>query len=145
VPFFLQDGPQLGTGDGTILEPLDLPQDFAVLLLMPNGAKKPSTAQVYADFDARNGADGFEARLATLRETLAMVHRARDLAALPKNDLASSPLAARIEAEGAFRADVSGAGPTLYGLFLHTADARRAARALKSLGRIWVTVPAWYG
>ena len=26
------DGPQLGTGDGTTLEPLDLPQDFVVLL-----------------------------------------------------------------------------------------------------------------
>ena len=35
VPFFLADGPQLGTGDGTTLEPLDLPQDFWVVLLAP--------------------------------------------------------------------------------------------------------------
>ena len=31
-------GPQLGTGDGSTLEPLRLPQDYAVLLLLPDGA-----------------------------------------------------------------------------------------------------------
>ncbi|NUR74836.1 MAG: hypothetical protein HOQ28_00945, partial [Thermoleophilia bacterium] len=50
-----------------------------------------------------------------------------------------------LRAHGAFRADVSGAGPTLFGLFNRTADAARAARALGHLGRTWVTVPAWYG
>ena len=37
--------------------------------------------------------------------------RPRDLAALPPNDLASSPLADELRALGAFRADVTGAGP----------------------------------
>ncbi|HEV7641698.1 MAG TPA: hypothetical protein VGO39_12600 [Gaiellaceae bacterium] len=145
VPFFLRDGPQLGTGDGTMLEPLDLPQDFAVLLLLPNGTQKQSTAEVYADFDRRGGALGFDERAAALRSGLAGVRRPRDLASLPPNDLSSSPLAAELRAHGAFRADVSGAGPTLYGLFNRTADARRAARALGHLGRTWITVPAWYG
>jgi 4-diphosphocytidyl-2-C-methyl-D-erythritol kinase len=145
VPFFLRDGPQLGTGDGTTLEPLDLPQDFAVVLLLPVGATKGSTADVYARFDARGGADGFDERLQAMRDALARVRRPRDLAALPPNDLARSPLAARLRAEGAFRADVSGAGPTVYGLFNRNADADRAARALKGFGRVWVTVPAWYG
>jgi 4-diphosphocytidyl-2-C-methyl-D-erythritol kinase len=145
VPFFLYDGPQLGTGDGTTLEPLDLPQDFAVLLLLPHGETKPSTSAVYAAFDARDGADGFEARAAALRDALAAVRRPRDLAALPPNDLASSPLADELRAAGAFRADVSGAGPTLYGLFHSTDDARRAERGLKPLGRTVLTVPAWYG
>jgi 4-diphosphocytidyl-2-C-methyl-D-erythritol kinase len=145
VPFFLHDGPQLGTGDGTTLEPLDLPQDFAVLLLLPAGATKPSTAEVYSDFDARSGADGYDARLAELRETLGRIRRPRDFAELPPNDLARSPLVERILAEGAFRADVSGAGPTLYGLFHRTADAQVAARRLRGLGRTWITHPAWYG
>ena len=145
VPFFLDDGPQLGTGDGTTLEPVDLPQDFAVLLLLPRDAHKPSTAEVYAAFDARGGEAGFGERAAALRTALASVRRPRDLAALPPNDLASSPLAAELRAHGAFRADVSGAGPTLYGLFNRTADAKRAARALGHLGRLWITVPAWYG
>lgn len=145
VPFFLHDGPQLGTGDGTTLEPLDLPQDFVVLLLLPKGAHKPSTADVYADFDARGGAAGFGTRVAALREALAAVRRPRDLAALPPNDLASSPLADELRAHGAFRADVSGAGPTVYGLFHRKADAQRARHALRRLGRFWVTIPAWYG
>jgi len=145
VPFFLNDGPQLGTGDGTDLAPLDLPQDYAVLLLLPAGARKESTAAVFGRFEARDGVDGFAERSAALRRLLAAVRRPRDLAALPVNDLASSPLADELRAHGAFRADVSGAGPALYGLFNRTADAKRAARALGHLGRIWVTVPAWYG
>ena len=64
---------------------------------------------------------------------------------LPANDLVRSPLSAELVAHGAFRADVSGAGPTLYGLFHRRADASRAAGALKHLGRTWITVPVWYG
>jgi len=145
VPFFLRDGPQLGTGDGTALETLELPQDFAVLLLLPKDARKPSTAEVYAEFDRRGGDVGFDERAASLRSALATVRRPRDLATLPPNDLASSPLAAELRAHGAFRADVSGAGPTVYGLFHRTDDAKRAAGVLGHLGRTWSTVPAWYG
>jgi 4-diphosphocytidyl-2-C-methyl-D-erythritol kinase len=145
VPFFLADGPQLGSGDGTALEPLDLPQDFAVLLVVPRGARKTSTADVYASFDARAGAEGFEDRAAALRSALAAVRRPRDLAELPANDLASSPLAARLLKLGAFRADISGAGPTVYGLFHNRAVARTALRELRGAGRGWVAVPAWYG
>jgi 4-diphosphocytidyl-2-C-methyl-D-erythritol kinase len=145
VPFFLYDGPQLASGDGTILERLELPQDFYVLLLLPKGAQKDSTEGVYAAFDAREGATGFEERAAELRAALAGVRRARDLALLPPNDLASSPFADELRAHGAFRADVSGAGPVVYGLFTKKADATRARRALRRLGRLWITIPAWYG
>jgi 4-diphosphocytidyl-2-C-methyl-D-erythritol kinase len=145
VPFFLTNGPQLGTGTGTALEPLDLPQDYWVVLLLPHGETKASTADVYAAFDERSGADGFDERLAHLTDALARSRRPRDLAALPPNDLASSPHAGRLLELGAFRADVSGAGPTVYGLFLHRDPALVAERALRPLGRTWLTVPAWYG
>ena len=142
IPFFLTPGPQLGTGDGSTLEPLDLPQDYFVLLVLPNTARKESTAAVYARFD---GADGFDERRAQLLDTIARARRPRDLAALPANDLASSPLAAEFTAFGAFRADVSGAGPAVYGLFHHRSAAEAAARAFASRARVWITVPAWYG
>jgi 4-diphosphocytidyl-2-C-methyl-D-erythritol kinase len=145
VPFFLEPGPALATGTGTELERLDLPQDFWVVLLLPEGAHKSSTADVYAAFDARGGEAGFDERRGALREALGNVRRRRDLAALPPNDLASSPLASRLLEHGAFRADVSGAGPAVYGLFVQRAAAARAARELRALGRTWVTVPAWYG
>jgi 4-diphosphocytidyl-2-C-methyl-D-erythritol kinase len=145
VPFFLASGPQLGTGTGAHLEPLDLPQDYWVVLLLPHDTRKLSTAEIYADFDRRGGADGFDERREQLVRALHEVRRPRDLAALPPNDLASSPHAETMRSLGAFRADVSGAGPTVYGLFLHREPAVVAARELRSLGRMWITVPTWYG
>jgi 4-diphosphocytidyl-2-C-methyl-D-erythritol kinase len=145
VPFFLVDGPQLGSGDGTELEPLDLPQDFWVLVLVPHGTVKTSTADVYSAFDVRRDVPGFAERRQTLLDGVEEVKRPRDLAALPPNDLASSPLAAELRAAGAFRADVSGAGPALYGLFHHRRDADAAKRALRRLGKVWIAAPAWYG
>jgi 4-diphosphocytidyl-2-C-methyl-D-erythritol kinase len=145
VPFFLADGPQLGSGDGTELRPLELPQDFWVLVLLPHGARKTSTADVYAAFDARRDVAGFAERRRSLLDGLAQVERPRDLAALPPNDLLGSPLAEELRATGAFRADVSGAGPAVYGLFHHRRDADSARRALRRLGRTWLALPAWYG
>ena len=145
VPFFLADGPQLGRGDGSELAPLDLPQDYWVVLALPQGAGKDSTAAVYRSFDERDGARGWEQRRDALDQALGAVRRPRDLAALPPNDLASSPLAAELLRLGAFRADVSGAGPTVYGLFHHRRRAEAARRALRSAARTWLTVPVWYG
>jgi 4-diphosphocytidyl-2-C-methyl-D-erythritol kinase len=145
VPFFLRDGPQLGRGDGSELTPLDLPQDYFVLLALPQGARKPSTRSVYEAFDAREGAVGFDERRVALETALAAIRRPRDLAALPPNDLASSPLSDELRAAGAFRADVSGAGPVVYGLFHHRRHAQAARRALRGRADTWLTVPAWYG
>jgi 4-diphosphocytidyl-2-C-methyl-D-erythritol kinase len=144
VPYFLQHGPQLGSGDGTELEPLDLPQDYWVLLVLPRNTSKTSTGEVYAAFDARGGERGYAMRAAALRDALADVRRPRDLAALPPNDLASSPLAGELRALGAFRAEVTGAGPTVYGLFLHGDNARAARKQMSPKGRTWLTAPAWY-
>jgi 4-diphosphocytidyl-2-C-methyl-D-erythritol kinase len=145
VPFFLVDGPQFGRGDGSELEAVDLPQDYWIVVALPLGATKESTAAVYRRFDDRAGADGWETRNATLQKALASVRRPRDLAALPPNDLASSPLAAELLRLGAFRADVSGAGPAVYALFHHRRHAGAARRALRSTARTWLTVPVWYG
>jgi 4-diphosphocytidyl-2-C-methyl-D-erythritol kinase len=145
VPFFLADGPQLGEGEGTELTPLALPQDYFVLLVHPHDASKASTGAAYDEFDRRGGAEGWEDRRAALRDALGRVERPRDLAALPANDLASSPLADELRALGAFRADVSGAGPVVYGLFHHRHVALEAQRRMRARGRTWVTEPAWYG
>jgi 4-diphosphocytidyl-2-C-methyl-D-erythritol kinase len=145
VPFFLADGPQLGAGDGGELSPLDLPQDYWVVLVLPRAVRKPSTRAVYAAFDRREGYVGFEERRAALLAALERVGRPRDLAELPPNDLASSPLAGELRDLGAFRADVSGAGPAVYGLFHHRDAAKAARRALRGAGESWLTAPSWYG
>jgi 4-diphosphocytidyl-2-C-methyl-D-erythritol kinase len=142
TPFFLTDGPQLGRGTGSHLEPIDLPQDFWIVLVLPQDIRKESTARVYDAFD---GGDGFSDRRAELLAALAAVRRPADLAALPPNDLARSPLADELVAGGAFRADVTGAGPAVYGLFEEEQEARAAANRSRPHGRVWVTTPAWYG
>ena len=136
VPFFLTLGTQLGTGDGSTLERIELPRDYTVLLLFPNGAVKESTRAVYARFDR-------EARFEQRRRYLLEALTTGDIASFPPNDLASSPLAARVTELGAFRADVTGAGPAVYGLFADARQAERAAGSLRGLGRTLVVAPAW--
>jgi 4-diphosphocytidyl-2-C-methyl-D-erythritol kinase len=141
IPFFLGLGAQLATGDGTKLERVDVPTGYSVLLVVPDGETKESTGAVYAAFDDRRGADGFAERAAAVVAAFASPATVRDLAALPPNDLASSPLARELEAAGAFRADVSGAGPTVYGLFEDHEAARHAAGLLADSGATYVVRP----
>ena len=94
------------------LEPLDLPQDYWVVLALPHGAVKESTAAVYralrrATRRGRLGGAAGSARPSPRRRQ----HGRATSRACRRNDLASSPLAAELRVLGAFRADVSGAGP----------------------------------
>jgi 4-diphosphocytidyl-2-C-methyl-D-erythritol kinase len=147
VPFFLTPGPKLAEGAGESLRPLELPQDYWVLVALPRFARKGSTAEVYRRFDALDGGEDFEGRREAFLEALAAVRRPRDLAAFPPNDLAAaagrSPLVDELVERGAFRADVSGAGPAVYGLFHHRAEAAHAARRLRPKARVWLVAPVW--
>ncbi|HEY7197777.1 MAG TPA: hypothetical protein VH306_11365 [Gaiellaceae bacterium] len=147
VPFFLAPGPKLAEGAGERLALLELPQDFWVVVALPRAARKTSTGDVYARFDELGGGPGFPERRAALLEALGSARRPRDFAAFPPNDLAGAAgggnLAAALAEAGAFRADVSGAGPAVYGLFHHRPQAVRAARSLGRGIRSWVTVPVW--
>jgi 4-diphosphocytidyl-2-C-methyl-D-erythritol kinase len=141
VPYFLRSGSQLATGDGTEMTPVQLPTDYGVVVVVPNGVVKTSTRAVYDTFDERDGAPGFDARAEELTKALRSVTTARDLAALPANDLAASPIADELRRAGAFRADVSGAGPAVYALFEHHSEAERAASDFVSRGTTFVTRP----
>ena len=141
VPFFLRRGPQLATGDGSNLAPVSLPLDYWVVVALPAGIRKESTEAVYDRFDERGGAAGFDTRRTALLAALEGIREAESLAALPENDLASSPLATELGRHGAFRADVSGAGPAVYGLFQRREDAERAAAGLGTVARTWIAQP----
>jgi 4-diphosphocytidyl-2-C-methyl-D-erythritol kinase len=141
VPFFLTDGPQLATGDGTTLSPVTLPRDYTVLLALPEGDTKTATGDVYAAFDGRRGEDGYEERRVALLAALQDLSSPADLARLPSNDLASSPLSAELAAAGALRADVTGAGPVVYGIFASETDAAAVADAVGVKARTWMTSP----
>ncbi|HET8969220.1 MAG TPA: hypothetical protein VFN06_07315 [Gaiellaceae bacterium] len=141
VPFFLRAGAQVASADGTELTAVELPLDYHIVLVVPHEETKLSTAAVYDAFDERSGADDFPERTAAFHHALESMTEARDLARLPANDLASSAISRELAAAGAFRADVSGAGPVAYGLFDHAADAVEAAAALTHAGRTIVTRP----
>ena len=147
VPFFLAPGPKLVGGAGELVEPVTVPQDYAVVVALPHDVAKRSTGEVYARFDELGGGARFDERAVELRSAIAACEHARDLARLPPNDLAEASgaraAAARLAELGAFRADVNGAGPSAYGLFARRRDAEQASSALRSSARTWVTVPVW--
>jgi 4-diphosphocytidyl-2-C-methyl-D-erythritol kinase len=148
VPFFLEPGPKLAEGAGERLTPLPgLPLDYWIVLALPDGAEKRGTADVYARFDELGGAAAFADRGAALRAALARCREPRDLVALPPNDLSEaagrSQLVDELLAAGAFRADVSGAGPAVYALFEELRAAERAAASIEAAAGVWVTRPVW--
>ena len=145
VPFFLGGQQQLGEGDGSDLSALGLPAGYWVLLALPFTERKESTASIYRLFDERSGAVGFPERRQSLLAALDEVVEARHLALLPRNDLATSPLSTELERLGSFRADVTGAGPTVYGLFTDETCARQAAQALADRAETWITQPRAIG
>lgn len=147
VPFFLEPGPKLAEGAGELLTAVDLPQDFWVVIVLPGDAAKTSTGEVYRRYDELGGGRGFAERRAALVHALARLRSPGDLVALPPNDLADASGAAsgaeELRRAGAFRADVSGAGPAVYGLFADRREARAATRRLGRGKRCWIAPPVW--
>jgi 4-diphosphocytidyl-2-C-methyl-D-erythritol kinase len=148
VPFFLTPGPKLAEGAGERLSPLELPQDYWVLVALPRRARKGGTGAVYRRFDELGGGAGFTERKAALLDALAACRRPRDFAAFPLNDLAqpaegSAHLVEELRERGAFRADVTGSGPAVYGLFHQREHAAAAARRLRLRARVWIAAPVW--
>jgi 4-diphosphocytidyl-2-C-methyl-D-erythritol kinase len=147
VPFFLTHGPKLAEGAGEKLTPLALPQDFWMVVALPKNAVKPSTGDVYRRYDELGGGARFGERRTALVEALTSAREGRDLAGLPPNDLAEAAgrpavLDDLCEA-GAFRADVSGAGPAVYGLFGQQVGAEEAAAQIEARASAWVAQPVW--
>lgn len=147
VPFFLDPGPKLAEGAGERLTPLELPQDYWVLVVFPRSARKGSTREVYDRFDRLGGAAGFEERRQALLRALETATRPRHFAAFPRNDLTEAAgggsLTADLRAAGAFRADVCGAGPAVYGLFHRLEEAKEASRRSRRGARTWIAAPVW--
>ena len=146
VPFFLADGPQLGTGDGTILAPLDLPQDFWIVLALPHDAEKR------VDGDRLRRLRRARRRAGLGRAPRRAARRARRACAAR----ATSPRCRRTTSRArrsptscarSARSAPTSAAPARPCTASSTTGGRREAaqRALKRVARTWLTAPAWYG
>ena len=124
VPFFLTRRPAARDGNGHGPRAASsLPQDYWIVLVLPHDERKESTAAVYARFD---GAAGFDERRAELLDASgAFAARPTSRAAAERPRVVAAGVDDSREL-GAFRADVSGAGPAVYGLFVR--ERRRARR-----------------
>ena len=145
VPFFLADGPQIGRGDGSELEVVDLPQDYWVVVALPLGATKDSTAAVYRRFDDRAGADGWTTRRAALQRPSppsrgpATLPRCRRTISRRRRSRTSSSGSERSVQTSAAQARPS-TGSSIIGV-----TPKAARQALRSAAHTWLTVPVWYG
>ena len=122
-----------------------------MLVALAREVEKGSTGAVYARFDELGGGAGFERAEGRAARALAGVRRPPTSPRFRRTTSPRlgrrGPLAAELLAAGAFRADVSGAGPAVYGLFEAAGErARRRADwpSGKGLGRCTrlVTSPA---
>lgn len=137
VPFFLS-GAETGfcTGRGDRVQALpDFPRGHAFVVVP--AADGLSTADVYA---ASEPNPAFRADEGELIRRMHTVRRAADVAALMANDLEAAALRLRPEVAGALEqlrsagalaAQVSGSGPTAFGLFEHRDAANEAAAGIK--------------
>ena len=143
VPFFLGDGPAVGSGRGERLAPA--PPHASVPLVLVNPGFPLGTRDVYARLEPRDFTDGSAVR----RLVAALAAGPRAIAACLVNGLERSAArlwpgldevkAALVEA-GALGAVMSGSGPTVVGVAPSMAGARRIQAALAGRPwRCWVT------
>ena len=138
VPFFLETGPAVGRGIGTILSPLDLPPYWYVLL---NPGLAISTSWVYGNLDlqalAVTGAPVPGSWNGSHPETWV----ANDLETVTlKRYPELREFLAGLSRAGARAQGMSGSGPTLFGLFQEAEAAQAAAAQLRQNFSGWLAV-----
>lgn len=136
VPFCMTKKPALCEGIGEIITPVGLSKKKIYVVVAKN-AQKLSTARVYSDFDADptrfNGSHadvirGLESGNASLiKSGMANVFEKNIFASCPEVDA----LRERLLTLGAFAARMTGAGPTVFGLFEKRFEAVRALEVLR--------------
>jgi 4-diphosphocytidyl-2-C-methyl-D-erythritol kinase len=138
VPFLIEGGTALGTGTGGTIAPLpDAPPHWVVLIAIASGDTR-KTAEMYGRLGANDIGDGATARRqveAVRRGTLdyGAVGSAFNRAAADRWPQTAAALRA-LRAADAAAASVSGAGPSVFGLYEKRAVALGALASLRAAG-----------
>ena len=131
VPFFLVGKPCLAKGRGEILEPVELPKFWYVLI---NPGFPVSTQWVYRNLNLTKNIENININISKVSENLAAIQRLliNDLEAVTLRkhyeiqELKDALLA--LDATGAL---MSGSGPTVFGVFLNKGKAKKAFEQIK--------------
>ena len=136
VPFCLTKTPALCEGIGEIITPVSL-SSKRVWVVVAKNAQKPSTAQIYSEFDNSpvkfrgSHMDVIRAletgELSLYKKGMHNVFEDNVFASVPKAKMLSEQIAHL----GAFAVQMTGAGPTVFGLFEKKEDAVSAVKALR--------------
>ncbi|RME28629.1 MAG: 4-(cytidine 5'-diphospho)-2-C-methyl-D-erythritol kinase [Candidatus Zixiibacteriota bacterium] len=120
VPFFFSSGQVLATGKGEVIETVELPQEYWLLLVKPELAV--STAAAYAELKRPLTALGKPVkfrRYKTVRDLVCWLHQTvNDFEATRVGENpAMLQIRQWLDSLGASLVRMSGSGPTMYGLF----------------------------
>ena len=131
VPFFLVGKPCLAKGRGEILEPVELPKFWYVLI---NPGFPVSTQWVYRNLNLTKNIENININISKVSKNMIAIQRLliNDLEAVTLRkhyeiqELKDALLA--LDATGAL---MSGSGPTVFGVFLNKGKAKKAFEQIK--------------
>ncbi|MDD7362589.1 MAG: 4-(cytidine 5'-diphospho)-2-C-methyl-D-erythritol kinase [Peptoniphilus sp.] len=130
-PYCIYGKPALGTGIGDRLMPIEVPS-FPLLLLNPGFSV--STKEAYGLWSSSNGGSSAEALFALKRSALGELKNVVVNDLMPGVAKRHGEIEAMVRAlyeRGAAFADMTGSGPTVYGIFENDGDLNRAYAILK--------------
>jgi 4-diphosphocytidyl-2-C-methyl-D-erythritol kinase len=147
VPFFLYTAPQLAMGRGQVLKEVALPA-LQLVIAVPDGALSTRTVYGWRDDDATVELKEWAPLARGLSNSIQAAKTVDDVVALIHNDLESSVVArrpavaellARVRAQGALAAAMTGSGSAVFGVFADEAAASKARAALAPARAWYVT------
>ncbi len=139
VPFYIRGGTQGATGRGEILTPLELPEKFVVLLVLPSIAI--STVWAYQQFDLNNCRKEykFNSLFDSNRVKWELFENQFETVVFPAYPEIGA-IKQQLLAAGAKYAGLSGSGSTVFGIFNNRVEAE-AARLRFTLYRTHIAFP----
>lgn len=127
VPFFILGGTQIVTGIGDILSPINLPEDFTLLLVIP--ALEISTAWAYAQFKPSNYKSPFDFNLLISEAKICWDKFENQFEeVIFPNFPELADIKSALYKHGAIYAGLSGSGSTMFGVFKSKELAQESAR-----------------
>lgn len=128
VAFYLRGGTQLAEGIGDILTPLNLPEDFTLLLICPQ--VHISTPWAYQQFNLTNRKTGYKFRdlFESGRIHWELFENQFESVVFPSYPEIGA-IKSRLQQTGALYAGLSGSGSTVFGTFKNRRDAENARQS----------------